>query len=96
MSLSGFIVANYVTANLAYEYKNKQDKKDLAEDIKLITSKARGLKSKIGERERFVCDSGVWFLTKGEDSLVYALCVSQDYPERLAFGFIKKVEALIK
>lgn len=33
---------------------------------------------------------------RAEDDLLYAVCVSEDYPERVAFGLVSKVHLLIK
>lgn len=95
MSLASFLVAVYSTSTLLYTYRNSSFPFDISKDTRLIISKAKALRSRQGERERLNTDYGAWFLTRGEDDLLYAVCVSEEYPERTAFGLIQKVEALI-
>jgi hypothetical protein len=80
MSLASFLVAVYSTSTLLYTYRNSSFPFDISKDTRLIISKAKALRSRQGERERLNTDYGAWFLTRGEDDLLYAVCVSEEYP----------------
>lgn len=96
MALASLLIANYSSSSVLYHYRNPSFEHDINADAKLIVSKAKNLRSRVGERERLNCDYGAWFLLRGEEDLMYAACVSEDYPERVAFGLISKVQLSIK
>ena len=62
----------------------------------MIASKAKVLQLKVGAREKLACDYGLWYVTRGEDDLFFATCVSDDYPERVAYGLIQKIQTTLK
>jgi len=64
MSLAALLIANYSSSAPLYHYNN-HNKKGVAEDAKTIASKAKCLRSKVGERDKLSCDYGVWFVTRG-------------------------------
>lgn len=95
MSLAALVVARYSRPDILLTYSNPAVTTPLKDDAKLIVSKAKFLKSKLGERDKLACDYGVWFVTRGEEDLLFAACVQEDYPERVAFGLIQKVQAMV-
>lgn len=76
MSLNSFIVTDYLNSAILFQYQNPSFKKNINEDSKLIASKAKQLRSKIGEREKLKSDYGNWFITRGSNDLLYAACTT--------------------
>ncbi len=62
----------------------------------MIASKAKVLRLKIGVREKLACDYGLWFVIRGDEDLFFAACVSDEYPERVAYGLIDKIQTSLK
>lgn len=88
MSLATLLIANYHNQQILYQFNNSHVKYNLKEEASFIISKAALMKSKAGQRHNLSSDYGKWFLIKAESSTLYAVCVEEDYPERLAYGVI--------
>lgn len=50
MSLASLILATYSTSSILYTYRNQSFPFDISKDIRIITSKAKALRSRQGER----------------------------------------------
>ena len=61
-----------------------------------MASKIKALRSKKGEREKLRTAYGVWYATHDDNDICYAVCTSEDYPERHAFGLIGKLMEKVK
>jgi hypothetical protein len=48
MSLNSLLIANFTNATILYQYSNPTLKKDFTVDAKVIASKAKNLRSKLG------------------------------------------------
>lgn len=53
-----------------------------------MPSKIKALKSREGERNKLRTQYGVWHIIHDGNDICYALCTSDTYPERHAFGLI--------
>lgn len=53
-----------------------------------MPSKIKALKSREGERNKLRTQYGVWHVIYDGNDICYALCTSDAYPERHAFGLI--------
>ena len=92
MSLISILIATYTTSKTLFQHKNPAIKVRVDDDAEFITSKAKNLRSKVGQRDKLNCDYGIWYLSRGPDDLLYAACVQKDYPERVAFALIAKLQ----
>ena len=61
-----------------------------------MASKVKALRTKTNEREKLRASYGVWYATQDENDICYAVCTTEDYPERHAFGLISKLIEKIK
>jgi hypothetical protein len=48
MALASLVIADYNTAEMRFQYLNSSFKKNVKEDAKIIASKAKALKSRVG------------------------------------------------
>lgn len=76
MSLQSLLIMDYDSSSMVYQYVNTNSKGNMKDDAKLIVSKAKALKCKVGERERLKGDAGNWYITRGASNLMYTACVS--------------------
>lgn len=96
MSLGAVFLAHYATSASLFAYAPPLAKKGLADEGKLIASKAKFLRMQVGEREKLKGECGNWYLVRSSETLLSAACVNDDYPERLACGLLQKLAALIQ
>jgi hypothetical protein len=61
-----------------------------------MTSKIKALRSKPNERDKLRTAYGIWYVTHDENDIAYAVCTTEEYPERHAFGLIDKLKEKIK
>lgn len=71
-------------------------KKGLNDEGKLIASKAKFLRSRVGERDKLKGEFGNWYVVRSSETLLSAACVNDDYPERLAYGLLQKLHLIIQ
>lgn len=57
-----------------------------------LPQKTKALKAKANERDKLKTPYGVWYVTHDDNDIVYALCTSEEYPERHAYGLIQKLQ----
>ena len=38
---------------------------------------------------------GTWFIVRSTETLLSAACVTEDYPERLAYGLLQKLHTIV-
>jgi hypothetical protein len=50
MTLAALLATNYSNSALLYQYHNPTSTTELTQDIRLISAKAKNLRSRIGER----------------------------------------------
>jgi vesicle-associated membrane protein 7/small nuclear ribonucleoprotein D3 len=60
-----------------------------------IPQKIKALKSRAGERDKLRTPYGFWFVTHDDNDISYAVCTSETYPERHAYGLIEKLQEKI-
>lgn len=96
MSIVALLISNLTPPGLLYQYTNRSLKKDMKSDCNLIVSKAKSLKLNAGQKEKLNSDHGSWLVTKDDENLIYAACVTEDYPERVVFGLFQKMQVSIK
>ncbi len=65
MSLIAVVVSSYATSKVLFQYNNPSIKTKIGDDAQMVVSKAKNLRSKIGEREKLISDYGIWFLLRG-------------------------------
>lgn len=56
-----------------------------------IGIKLRALNAKAGERNKLKAEYGTWYVMH-ENGWGYAVCTTEDYPERHAYGLIDKIK----
>lgn len=65
MSLLCLFISNHSSSEVYYQYNNSSVKKNLKDDVKMVASKAKFLKSRVGERDILRSDNGNWYLLRG-------------------------------
>jgi hypothetical protein len=80
MSLLAILLLAPTSPAPAYSYSAPKANPHLEADTKVVSTKAKTLRLRTGERNKFKSDSGSWFITRGKNDLVFALCSTEDYP----------------
>jgi hypothetical protein len=96
MSLTAVLLAHYGNSSSLFTYAPPNTKKGLNDEGKLIASKAKFLKARVGERDKLKGEFGNWYVVRTTETLLSAACVSDDYPERLAYGLLQKLHSIIQ
>ena len=60
-----------------------------------LPQKTKALKAKANERDKLKTPDGVWYVTHDDNDIVYALCTSDEYPERHAYALLQKLQEKI-
>jgi hypothetical protein len=63
MSLTAAVLAHYTSSAILFQYSSSS-KKGLADEAKLIASKAKFLKARVGERDKLKGELGSWYLLR--------------------------------
>jgi hypothetical protein len=64
MSLTAAVLAHYTSSAILFQYSSSSSKKGLADEAKLIASKAKFLKARVGERDKLKGELGSWYLLR--------------------------------
>ena len=103
MNIKCVTYSRFSTSIPIYTVNQEPSNKSIASDAEKVfiilsqmASKIKALRSKKGEREKLRTAYGVWYAIHDENDICYAVCTTDEYPERHAFGLISKLMDKIK